>query len=140
MRRLPDDVNARFVRDARSAVDAVVYDYLVLTAAITRPDLHDRIFPDHLRMIGGARVKWLINVDDVGSGHSVDYTIANLRRLLDVPNVELEFLRAPGRGCFFQAARRLALRAGELLAQCRTGVVWLEDDWRLTPRTPPRGG
>lgn len=123
--------------DQGAPAEAIVrrYDYIVLTAAITRPDLHARVFPDHLRKIGGARVKWLINVDDVGTGHSVDQTIAHLRRLLDASNVDLEFLRAEGRGCFFQAARRLVLRAGELLDRCRTGVVWLEDDWTLAKRT-----
>jgi hypothetical protein len=118
-----------------AAVHARGYDYIVLTAAITRPDLHARVFPDHLKLIGSARVLWLINVDDVGTGHSVDETIGHIRQLIAVPNVDVEFLRAEGRGCFFQAARRLILRAGELLAQCRTGVVWLEDDWVLARRT-----
>lgn len=143
MRRLwqSDPLDAVQASDADTAspiamVSSKVYDYIVLTAAITRPDLHARVFPDHLRKIGGARVMWLINVDDVGTGHSIEETIANIRRLITVPNVDVEFLRAEGRGCFFQATRRLVLRAGEWLAQCRTGVVWLEDDWKLAQRTP----
>lgn len=112
------------------------FDYIVLTAAIPRPELHSRVFPGHLRMIGSARVKWLVNVDDADTGDSVDDTIENLTRLLTAPNIDLEFLRPTGPGCFFQATRRLARRAGELLHQCRTGVVWLEDDWLLSTRNP----
>lgn len=114
-----------------------MYDYIVLTAAITRPDLHRRVFPGHLELIGAARVKWLINVDDVGTGASVAETIAQLERLLlPAENVDVEFLRSVGGGCFFQAARRLAERARELLDECHTGVVWLEDDWVCPRRTP----
>lgn len=110
------------------------YDYLILTAAITRPDLHAAVFPGYLRGIGTARVKWLIHVDAVGTQASVQQTIDHLARLLRAPNVDLEFLRVDGPGCFFQATRRLALRAGGLLPRCRTGVVWLEDDWlRMRP-------
>ncbi|MGH8518247.1 MAG: hypothetical protein ACREUE_12400, partial [Panacagrimonas sp.] len=126
----PDDP----AQTSRDALITPTYDYIVLTAAITRPDLHTHIFPGHLRLVGSARVKWLINVDAVRTGHSVEATIANLARLITAPNIDLEFLPADGPGCFFQAARRLAMRAGELLAQCRTGVVWLEDDWRLATR------
>jgi hypothetical protein len=116
---------------------APLYDYIVLTAAITRPDLHSRVFPGHLQLIGPARVKWLINVDDVGTAHSVDDTIDNLKRLLlAAPNVDLEFFRTARSGCFFQAARRLVVRARELLVRCRTGIVWLEDDWQLATRSP----
>lgn len=136
MRRLRHAGSLDQTQPSIAAVEAQVYDYIILTAAITRPDLHSRVFPDHLRTIGGARVMWLINVDDVGTGHSIDETIANIRRLIAAPNVDVEFLRAEDRGCFFQAARRLVLRAGELLSQCRTGVVWLEDDWTLAKRTP----
>jgi hypothetical protein len=124
------------VAEVRASASSALYDYLVLTAAITRPDLHSQIFPHHLRFIGKARVKWLINVDDIGSGASVDETIANLQRILAAPNIDLEFLRSSKPGCFYQAARRLALRAGELLDNCRTGVLWLEDDWRLIPFNP----
>lgn len=116
-------------------MNAIPYDYIILTAAITRPELHSRVFPDYLRLIGTARVKWLINVDDVGTADCVDDTIANLKRLLTAPNIDLELFRTAASGCFFQAARRLALRAGELLARCRTGVVWLEDDWQLATRS-----
>lgn len=106
-----------------------MYDYLILTAAITRPDLHAELFTGHLALVGDVSVKWLVNIDDVGNGHSVEATAAQLRRLLDRPNVDLEILQRPGPGCFYRAARALAARAEELLGQCRTGVVWLEDDW-----------
>lgn len=56
------------------------YDYIVLTAAVTRPDLHARTFPGHLRLIGNARVKWLINIDDVKTGASVAGTMEQLGR------------------------------------------------------------
>ena len=110
------------------------YDYLILTTAVTRPDLHRRIFPGYRAFIGSARIKWLINVDDVGTGYTVDETIEALKRLLAGPNVDIEFSSSNGRGCFFEASRRLALRASQLLAQCRTGVVWLEDDWVVRRR------
>jgi hypothetical protein len=111
-----------------------LYDYIILTAAITRPTLHANVFPAYLALIGSARVKWLINVDDVGTAHSVVETIAHLQTLLSAPNTELEFFRPNGAGCFFEATRRLALRAHELLDECRTGVIWLEDDWASQPR------
>jgi hypothetical protein len=113
-----------------------LYDYIILTAAVPRPDLHSRVFPGHLELIGRARVKWLINVDDVDSNHSVAETITHLETLLSTPGIDLECFRSEGAGCFFRAARRLALRAHELLAECRTGVVWLEDDWIRGPRHP----
>ena len=113
-----------------------MYDYLILTAAITRPDLHAELFRRHLMLIGDASVKWLVNIDDVGNGYTAAETAAQLQRLLDVPNVDLEVLHEPGPGCFFRASRRLARRAGELLDQCHTGVIWLEDDWALQDRGP----
>lgn len=111
-----------------------VYDYLILTAAITRPDLHAELFRRHLQLIGAASVKWLVNIDDVGNGSTVAETTAQLERLLDVPNVDLEVLHQPGAGCFFRASTTLARRAAALLDQCRTGIVWLEDDWSLQRR------
>jgi hypothetical protein len=113
-----------------------VYDYLILTAAITRPDLHAELFRSHLTLIGTASVKWLVNIDDVGNGCTVAETAAQLRRLLDAPNVDLEVLHEPGPGCFFRASRVLARRADELLDECHTGVIWLEDDWALQKRGP----
>ncbi|TDU28931.1 hypothetical protein DFR24_3312 [Panacagrimonas perspica] len=128
--RLPTPAKAAHA--VRNPPSEASYDFIILTAAITRPDLHTRIFPGYLRLIGTARVKWLINIDPVASGTCVEDTIDNLRRLLAAPNIDLEFLGGEEPGCFFKAARRLSERAGELLARCRTGVVWLEDDWRLT--------
>lgn len=113
------------------------YDYIVLTAAVTRPDLHARTFPGYLRLIGNARVKWLINIDDVKTGASVAETMEHLAQLVDAPNIDVEFLPCVSPGCLLRAARRLACRAAELLHRCRTGVVWLEDDWSLTTRTIP---
>jgi hypothetical protein len=110
------------------------YDYLVLTAAVTRPDLHAQTFPGYRGLIGNARVKWLINIDDVGTGVSAEDTIEQLRRLVDAPNIDAEFLPRMSPGCLLRAARRLTCRAAELLPSCRTGIVWLEDDWRMTTR------
>ena len=115
------------------------YDYVIMTAAITRPDLHRRIFPAYRDLIGTARVKWLVNVDDVGTGHSVDETAANLTRLVHGAHVDLEFLPGGHRGCFLHAAGRLAARAAALAADCRTGFVWLEDDWQRRPRNLTAG-
>ena len=107
-----------------------MYDFIVLTAAITRPDLHDRVFPLYLRFMQGVSVKWLINLDEIAGTSTTDETIDNLDALLeDAPNVDVEFLHAPGKGCFFSASRRLAARAMELLPRTKTGVLWLEDDW-----------
>lgn len=121
----------------RSAPRVAEYDYIVLTAAVTRPDLHARTFPGYLRLIGNARVKWLINIDDVGTGASVAETMEQLGRLVDAPNIDVEFLPRVSPGCLLRAARRLACRAAELLPSCRTGVVWLEDDWNTTVRKAP---
>lgn len=112
-----------------------MYDYLVLTAAVTRPALHRLVFPGNLALLGGARVKWLINVDDIGTGASLAETQDNLRRLLAADNVDVEFLGGDA-PCFFQAARRLTERAHALLDECRIGVLWLEDDWLHRPRSP----
>lgn len=118
---------------------APAYDYIVLTAAVTRPDLHARIFPGYLRLVGNARVKWLINVDDVETGASVADTMEQLGRLLDTPNIDVEFLPRMFPGCLLRATRRLVCRAAELLPHCRTGIVWLEDDWSMTVRNAPWG-
>lgn len=114
-----------------------MYDYVILTAAITRPDLHSQLVPGFLEFIGTASVKWLVNVDRVQTVPSVEETIdAFQRSIAAASNVDLEFLPAAGGGCFFSAARRLALRAHELMPLCRTGVVWLEDDWSYTGNRP----
>ncbi|HEX7036335.1 MAG TPA: hypothetical protein VF210_11200 [Pseudomonadales bacterium] len=112
-----------------------MYDYLVLTAAVTRPELHSEVFPHYRALLGGARVKWLINVDDAATGASVEDTVANLARLLDVEGVDVEFLRGSS-PCFFAAATRLAERAHEVIDECRIGVIWLEDDWMPSARGP----
>ncbi len=112
-----------------------MYDFLILTTAITRPDLHQRILPATLQFIDGLAVKWLINVDDIDNEASIAATVENFSTLFaGADNIDAEFLYAEGKSCFFSAARRLARHAHELLPQCRTGVLWLEDDWELTPR------
>lgn len=111
----------------------LVYDYIILTAAITRPTLHREVFPRHLELLGGARVKWLINVDDVGTGYSTAETVAGLERMLAADHVDLEIFSRSS-PCFLRAAEGLVGRAHDLLDRCRVGVVWLEDDWM--PRRP----
>ena len=108
------------------------YDFIVLTAAITRPNLHNLVFPVSFEFMRGLSIKWLINIDDVDNASSIDETRENFSQLFaDTADIDVELLNSKDGGCFFSAARRLSARALELLPYCKTGVVWLEDDWLL---------
>jgi len=113
-----------------------LYDFIILTTAVTRPDLHKRIFSRNLQFVEGMSVKWLINIDYINNEHTVSDTIKNFKSLfLNASNIDAEFFCTDGASCFFSAAKRLALRAQELLPECKTGVLWLEDDWEINQKT-----
>lgn len=116
-----------------------MYDFIILTAAVTRPELHQQIFPRNLQFVDGLSIKWLINVDDINNTYSVEETIEQFKSIFaGSKNIDIEFLYAQEKGCFFSAARRLAIRTHELLGQCKTGIIWLEDDWEINSKTDLR--
>lgn len=115
------------------------YDFIILTTAMTRPDLHAQLSTGNLRFIGCTRVKWIVNMDPLDNGVSISMGIDHFRSLYaTAPNIDLEFHWPERCGCFFSATKRLAARAYELMDECRTGVLWLEDDWQFTNGNPLR--
>lgn len=113
-----------------------MYDLIILTAAVSRPDLHKQIFLRNLQFVDGLHVKWLINIDYINNDYSINDTIETFKQLFSgATNIDAEYLYSEGASCFFSAAKRLASRAYELLPECRTGVLWLEDDWVINGKT-----
>ena len=50
------------------------YDLIILTTAINRPDLHKNLFPKNCEFVGDLNCLWLINIDYIGVGDSLDET------------------------------------------------------------------
>lgn len=106
------------------------YDIVVMTTAITRPDLHSIVFPAAIKTLEGLSCKWLINIDQV-QNKSITQTAKNLNNMLYGSGIDVEFLYTSEQGgtgnAFFNAVRNLMVHGKQY--KPNLGYYWLEDDW-----------
>lgn len=102
----------------------------IITTAVSRVDLHKKVFPQYLNFLEGVPCTWLINVDpiDTSSAENVSY----LRSLIDAsPTIDGIITQGEvggTRSAFYNSVQRLAL-SSLFDSKQFDGVLWLEDDW-----------
>jgi hypothetical protein len=109
-------------------------DIVICTTAVTRPDLHTKVFPGYLKFIGDLNVQWYLNIDQLPNSPFVSETIDNLKPLfINSPNIKLHLTsnnKGGDRSTFFYSAQKLINKVSSLSP--KYGVLWLEDDWEYT--------
>jgi len=109
------------------------YDLIILTTSVNRPDLHKDTFFKYCEFVDGLDCLWLINIDHIGYGNSLDETEINLNKILSKwNNIDFEFFVNENGGnwnSFYKAAHRLTNKANQF--NSKYGIFWLEDDWGL---------
>lgn len=101
---------------------------LIITTAITRPDIHNISFPSitHLFNNLDIQIKWFINVDTYENNNiSPEETIKNLKKILSSFDVTYNIT---DKSDFFNAVNISMQFVSENITPT-TAVFWLEDDW-----------
>jgi hypothetical protein len=101
---------------------------LILTTAITRPDIHDITFKHFHKIFEGIETQWLINIDKINT-HTQESTRNNIDLIFEntFTNYDVTYF-LPNKPGFFHAAKRL-ITESEKYINDNTCVIWLEDDW-----------
>lgn len=105
-----------------------MYDIVIATTAVTRPDLHSKVFPGYLEFIEGLNVKWVFTVDTI-LDQPLDETVKDLQALKS-DSIDIEILRTAAGGSkksFYSSAQ--VLSDFVYTFKTRYGILWLEDDW-----------
>jgi hypothetical protein len=113
------------------------YDIIILTTSVTRPDLHNIIFPKYINFVKGLTVKWIIHVNKILDQSTID-TRDNLITLLKDTGIDVEFTLTDSGGTkkdFFQAVQFISNQGLSLANHSKYGILLLEDDWLLTDET-----
>ena len=101
---------------------------IVITTAITRPEIHDLGFKNIKWIFKGLKVKWLINIDNFPYNDITQkQTKDNFTKLLKDFDVDYFISSKP---CFFKGVKKLVLESEKYLDE-NTCILWLEDDWRI---------
>ena len=108
------------------------YDLVILTTAVTRPDLHSKVFPAMIDTLDGLHCKWIINIDEI-NGQNVEDTASNFKEIFAESDIDLEFLytnEIGGKGqSFFNSVTNLMTHGVKY--KPKIGFYWLEDDWQI---------
>lgn len=105
-----------------------MYDIVVATTAVTRPDLHKEVFPGYLQFMKGLKVKWVFTVDII-LDQPLQETL-NIIQSLSSDNIDVEVLRTANGGSkksFYISAQVLSNFVNTF--KSKYGILWLEDDW-----------
>ena len=122
----------KHIKEHPNFLDSKGYDVVVLTTAITRPEVHNKSIPNVVKLLKeyGLKVKWIFNIDKVpDTDASLEDTKKNLEKICE--GIDLEFIMNE-KGCFYNAVKNLTFKAEKYLDDLRCGVLYLEDDWELT--------
>mgnify|MGYP001210236627 CR=1 FL=1 len=114
------------------------YDIVVLTTAITRPEVHNKALPAVVELLKqyDLKVKWIFNIDKVSDTEaSLEETKKNIENICT--GIDLEFILNE-KGCFYNAVKNVSFACEPYLENLKCGVLYLEDDWELT--SPERFG
>jgi len=106
------------------------YDFVILTTACSRSELHSKVLSDIPKFLFGYKCKWIIRVDELIE--SIDVTIKNLQQILQDDHIDLEIKssnRKAGRISWFKSVQ-WCINEG-IKYTPKYGYFWLEDDWKL---------
>jgi hypothetical protein len=122
-------------------------EIIIGTTAINRPELHSDNMGQWYNWINSLdktkyNINWFINVDYIPKlEKSVEDTIQNLQKIIqDIPTYF--FTCDANGGNFLQACKRVSSNISEFikkkkLDQDKIAIIWLEDDWKLSPNNIP---
>lgn len=106
------------------------YDVIILTTAVTRPDLHSVVFPKWLPSLNDLNCKWIINIDKIND-KSIDETSEHIMKSIIYDNIDLEIISTNliggTREAWFNSCQRVINLGYEY--KPKFGYFWLEDDW-----------
>jgi hypothetical protein len=110
------------------------YNLIIGTTAVTRPDLHNKVFPKYFEFLKNINWLWYIGIDNLDIGVSCEYTRDNILSLYEEyksPNNDIVFKlndnRIPNKESFYKNALNLVDTIWAV--ENNSKILWLEDDW-----------
>jgi hypothetical protein len=122
-------------------------EIIIGTTAINRPELHSDNMGEWYNWINALdktkyNINWFINVDYIPKlEKSVEDTIQNFQKIIQ--EIPTHFLTCGETGGnFLQACKRVSSNIAEFITkkqldQDKIAIIWLEDDWKLSPNNIP---
>ena len=105
-----------------------MYELVILTTAIDRPELHSAILPNTLKYIEGLKCKWFITINNINN--RVNETKENFELLLKDYDLTIDTYDTGGTKMdFMHSCERLNNYAKS--CDPSIGYFWLEDDWLI---------
>jgi len=122
-------------------------EIIIGTTAINRPELHNDNMGEWYNWINALdktkyNINWFINIDYIPKlEKSKEDTIQNLQKIIQEIPTHFFTCDANG-GNFLQACKRLSSNISEFITknelnQDKIAIIWLEDDWKLSPNNIP---
>jgi hypothetical protein len=122
-------------------------EIIIGTTAINRPELHSDNMGEWYNWINSLdktkyNINWFINVDYITKlEKSTEDTIQNFQKIIQEIPTHFFTCGSTG-GNFLQACKRLSSNIEEFIAkkqldQDKIAIIWLEDDWKLSPNNIP---
>ena len=105
------------------------YDIVILTTAITRPQLHSSIFKNIDTILKDYNCKWIISIDKI-LDTSLEETKDNFFKILNFDNIDLtirEYTNEASRMSWYKSVKYCINQAYKYNPSL--GYLWLEDDW-----------
>jgi len=122
-------------------------EIIIGTTSINRPELHNDNIKEWYKWINLVdktkyNINWFINVDYIPKlEKSTEDTIHNFQKIIQEIPTHFYTCGSAG-GNFLQACKRLSSNIEEFIAknrldQDKIAIIWLEDDWKLSPNNIP---
>lgn len=122
-------------------------EIIIGTTAINRPELHSDNMGEWYNWINALdktkyNINWFINVDYIPKlEKSTEETIQNFQKIIQEIPTHFFTCDANG-GNFLQACKRISSNIVEFITknelnQDKIAIIWLEDDWKLSPNNIP---
>jgi hypothetical protein len=122
-------------------------EIIIGTTAINRPELHNDNMGEWYNWINSLdktkyNINWFINIDYIPKlEKSTEETIQNLQKIIQEIPTHFLTCGATG-GNFLQACKRISSNILEFITkkqldQDKIAIIWLEDDWKLSPNNIP---
>ena len=122
-------------------------EIIIGTTAINRPELHSDNMGEWYNWINALdktkyNINWFINVDYIPKlEKSTEDTIQNFQKIIQ--EIHTHFLTCDANGGnFLKACKRVSSNIAEFISkkkldQDKIAIIWLEDDWKLSPNNIP---
>lgn len=113
-----------------------INNIIILTTAITRPELHTISFTNYAKYIPtDIIITWIINIDYVNFGINdknvaIQTTIDNIKNIFSKHNVNFKFTTNLN-GNFNNAVRTIVCSAINYISTNTKYIMYLEDDWYI---------